>query len=108
MGLRAEDKSRTGLLRGGACLGEHRALGSACAFAQEVSLAGLRRAGVPPGSCSCSLSRDGEPGCGGHGTFLEEPGLQQHISLTREAGHTACPRGTCVPSEQHCCSAGGH
>lgn len=107
MGLRAEDKSRTGLLRGGACLGEHRALGSACAFAQEVSLVGPCRAGVLPGSCSCSLSPDGEPGCGGPRTFLEEPGFQQHVPLTREAGHTACPCGTCVPSERRCCSAGG-
>ena len=96
--LHTEDRNRMGLLRGRACLGERKALGSACAFAQEVSLGGPLGAGMLPGSRSCSLRKDGEPGCGDHGAFLEEAGLQQPAHLP----HQRCWAHS-VPSYDPCC-----
>lgn len=99
MRLHTEDKNRMGLLQGGACLGEQKALGSACAFAQEVSLEGPCGAGMLPGSCSCSLRRDGQPGCGDHGAFLEEAGLQQppHLPQQGRWAHSVTPCDLCRP-----------
>lgn len=99
MRLHTEDRNRMGLLQGGACLGGRKALGSACAFAQEVSLGGPLGAGMLPGSRSCSLRRDGEPGCGDHGAFLEEAGLQQsaHLPHQRCWAHSVPPCDLCCP-----------